>query len=129
MHEELASQLGEWRNFEECLFHEIRWTNWLYSADLVFNYVWDRSGRIRSDVLEEPVLVALHVVGIESLRFVGALTEGMKRESERINWGLSEVAWVKATEQDTMVAISVDWGGQRRLEIVCVSAGLSEVQS
>lgn len=124
---EVAVRLREWRNFEECLLHEVRWTNGLYAADVVFNYVWDSSGRVRENVLEELVLVTLRVVGVERLLFVGSLTDGMKREPQSIDWGLSEVAGVRANqEKDDLLVISVDWEGERRLEIVCVAAELLE---
>ena len=122
---ELSSRLVEWRHFEECLIHDFRWTNWTYSVEVTFDYVWDPAGRVRRDVDSEPLLVALRLKGVESLRFVGALTDGMKREPERINWGLSEVAGVSATERAGFLVIRIDWEGERHFEICCLTAELA----
>jgi len=125
--ERLSEQLSRWRNLEECLLHEFRWSPDLYSADIVFNNVRDDNGRVRERVLEEPVRIGFRLVGIDEVRFVGALTEGMKRFPERINWGLAEVATVGVLSRGDLLGLSVRWESDRLLEVICVSIDLLDL--
>lgn len=122
----LSEGLRRWKNLEECLIHEFCWADGLYSADLAFNVVWGPDGRIRRRVLEEPRLVTFRLTGIERLGFEGALTEGMKRSPERINWGLAEVAGVGVAEVAGLLVLRVSWESERHLEAACVSIDLIE---
>ena len=112
----LRERLGEWRNFEECLFHDVRPILFGYGLDLVMNYVWD-GGAIREDVLDVPRLVTLRMLGVDYLCFIGGLTESMKGDQGGINWGLSEVAQVVPISAPPGLGIAVEWEGSRRLEV------------
>jgi hypothetical protein len=101
--------------------HEVRVWNFLYNVDLVFNYVWSSGNDVRPDVLTSPFFVTLRLVGVEDLRYVGALTEGMRQHPERINWGLSEVANVEVVDRGELVGLSVIWESDRALEVTFVS--------
>src|SRR5262245_28572058 len=103
----LQAALERWRSFEECLLHDVRFVNFGFGVDVVFNYVWGEGGRVRNDVLENPHLVAFHLLGVESLRFQGGLTSGMRENFESINWGLAEISMVKSFEVSTGLGLSV----------------------
>lgn len=124
--EELTAALHRWRNFEECLLHEVRSNHWFYSVDLVFNYVWDSDGAIRKDFTRHPLLVTLRLSGLEEFHLIGALTSGMKQSPERIDWGLSEVALVTADRQDEFLRLCVAWESERLLKAKCLSFQIFE---
>lgn len=117
----IRALIRRWRGFESCLLHEVRVWNFLYNVDLVFNYVWSSGNDVRPDVLTSPFFVTLRLVGVEDLRYVGALTEGMRQHPERINWGLSEVANVEVVDRGELVGLSVIWESDRALEVTFVS--------
>jgi hypothetical protein len=56
-------------------------------------------------------------MGVDGINFVGDLTEAMKAEPERIDWGLSEVSRVTHRDGSSPLGISVEWEGDRRLDI------------
>lgn len=122
----IADSLRRWRNLEECLLHEIRVSPDLYRIELKFNHIWKGEDRVRERVLEEPVFVTLRLVGIEELQFIGALTEGMKGSPELLDWGLTEVAGVRVRDRNGLIALTVDWESERRLEVRCVTIELVE---
>lgn len=119
--ESVSEWLHRWRNLEECLVHEVQISPDLYQVVITFNYVWDASGAVRERVLEEPVLLTLRLIGLEQIRFVGALTEGMKQHPDRINWGLTEVAGVRVHQHDGLVELTVEWESDRRLDVQCMT--------
>jgi hypothetical protein len=70
---------------EECLLHDVRSVRFGYGLDLLFNLV-RLNGRVRQNAIEAPVLLTLRLLGVESISFVGDLTDAMKASPERINW-------------------------------------------
>lgn len=127
--ETTSEWLRRWRNLEECLLHEIRISPDLYEVVLKFNYVWGTDGLVRDRVLEEPVLLTLRLIGVEELGFVGALTDGMKQHPERIDWGLTEVAAVRARPRDGQTELSVEWESERRLVVRCLTIKFDDTRS
>lgn len=114
---ELRDELAQWRSFEECILHDVRFVNFGYGVALTFNYVWGSDGAVRTDVLENPKLVTLELLGVESLEFVGALTSGMKASPNKVGWGLAEVARVIAADRPEGLRLVAEWESERRLAI------------
>ncbi|WP_328992589.1 hypothetical protein OG394_39970 [Kribbella sp. NBC_01245] len=110
----LIDALERWKNFEECLIHDIRPVRYGYGVDIAINSVW-RDGKVRPDVLQKPDLVTLSLLGVESLRFTGGLTDDMKRDPAAINWGLTEISHIVDSSSDGSAAITVHWPGDRSL--------------
>lgn len=127
--ESLSEWLRRWRNLEECLLHEIQISPDLYQVVLKFNNVWGDDGAVRESVLEEPDLLTLRLTGVEEFRFVGALTEGMKQHPERIDWGLTEVAAVRAHSRHGEIELFVEWESERRLKVRCLAFELVDSNS
>ena len=116
MSRSLSERLEEWRNFEECLVHDVRPIIFGFGLDLIMNYVWDGGG-VRENALDFPQLVTLRMLGVDHVSFVGGLTESMKANPEMINWGLAEVAQIVPTSASSGLGIAVEWEGTRRLEV------------
>ncbi|MEU6020805.1 hypothetical protein [Micromonospora sp. NPDC047134] len=116
MSRSLRERLEKWGNFEECLVHDVRPIIFGFGLDLVMNYVWDDGG-IREDALDVPHLVTLRMLGVDYLCFAGGLTESMKGDPGRINWGLTEVAHIVPVSAPSGLGIAVEWEGSRRLEV------------
>ena len=110
----------------ESLLGDVRWRRYGYSVELIFNYVWDRGGRIRPDVEGTPWLVTISCEGVERLTVKGGLSDAMKREPNQIGWGLSEVAVVRAEPCSVLdgigVAVTASWESDRELRVEAVSA-------
>lgn len=123
---EIAAALARWRNLEECLLHEVRGVRGFYSAELDFNYVWDSNGSVRQRILDEPVIVRVRLIGIEDFHLVGALTDGMRRSPDAIDWGLSEVAGVQVSAHGPLLRLRVDWESKRSLTVTCTSIQIEE---
>jgi hypothetical protein len=113
----LRERLEEWNNFEECLVHDVRPVIFGFGLDLVMNYVWD-DGQVREGALDAPHLVTLRMLGVDSLRFVGGLTESMKADPGGIGWGLTEIAQITPISAPLGLGIAVEWEGPRRLEVM-----------
>lgn len=120
--DDLTAELGLWRFLEECLLHDMHFIKFGFGVELIFNYVWDEDGSsVRRDVLESPIFLALRLFGVESLLFKGSLTHGMKTRPDLIDWGLSEVACVRPFEDAGQLSLSVQWEGDRRIDIEFMS--------
>lgn len=107
-------QLARLRNLQECLICDLHWYEGLYTADVLFDYSWNKLDQIRAES-DPPFLIRLRLIGVERLQFVGLLTEGMKHHPERIDWGLSEVAGVELSRDKGSLSIRISWEGGRQL--------------
>jgi hypothetical protein len=109
--------LRGWNYFQECLLHDVRPVRFGFGINLVFNYAWTKEGNIREDVIERPQLATLSLLGVQYLRFSGGLTQGMLENPELINWGLSEISLVRQVECPDLLAIEVQWEGDREMRV------------
>lgn len=128
--ENIKSLLESHRNLQECVLLDIRWLHFGTTIELIFDYVWDESGKIRADLNQkEPVIVRLKLV--QELHLNNALNESMILEPYQINWGINEVAAVRLEENQNMLKpynklpkpfhhIAVLWerGNVRRIDVV-----------
>jgi hypothetical protein len=103
--------------FEEWLLHDVRAVLFGYGIDLTLNSVRDERGRMRTDVLERPILVTLRLKGVETLNFVGGLTAAMRANPEHLDWGLTEISRIEARESAQGLSLSVSWENNRRLDV------------
>lgn len=117
MSRSLADQLNDWLNFEDCLVHDVRPIMFGYGLDLTINVVRE-NGRVRSDVFEAPRLVTVRMLGVDRISFDGGLTEAMKQEPEKIDWGLTEIAQIVPLAVPSGYGLSVEWESARRLDVV-----------
>jgi hypothetical protein len=60
---QLDEALGDWRHFRECLFVDVRPVEFDYGVELTFNYTRDNAGAVRPDILENPVLITVRLLG------------------------------------------------------------------
>jgi hypothetical protein len=114
----LNDKLKRWDFFSECILWNFHSTHFGYGLDLAINYVWDGHGRIREDVLRNPLLYVFQLLGVDSIRLIGDLTPGMKADPGMINWGFAEVARVEAFESLDGCGLTIKWEGARRLDLV-----------
>lgn len=95
----LAEVLGAYRGFAECILLEVRLGRYQTVLELLFDYVWDERGAIRTDVGRrlDPVRVRFGLV--TAAQFDNGLTPGQLAHPELMNWGANEVAGVQVTEE------------------------------
>jgi hypothetical protein len=96
----LDAFLSEWNSFEECLLHDLRPVHFGYGLQV-----------------DIPVLVSLHLMGVQRLEFTGALSPAMLADPEQINWGLTEIANVRRFDVPGLVGLAIEWEGQRQLKV------------
>jgi len=113
----LNSKLKRWNFFGECILWDFHSTRFGCGLDLAINYIWDKGGGVREDVLQNPLLYVFKFSGVESLRLVGNLTSGMKAAPGMIDWGFAEVSRVEAFDSSAGCGISFRWEGARRLDL------------
>ena len=124
----IVEELKAYRNFAECILLEINWKNYMTTVELVFNYVWDKLGKIRHDVdCIQRVTLSCNLV--QEIHFKGGLNPSMCSEPTQINWGINEVALVRLQEQEDFLHpyhalpvpfhhLSVTWEFDRRIDII-----------
>jgi hypothetical protein len=117
----LDGELLRWLRLEESLLVEMAQTHHGYSFRLVFK-LWDVPGFLRSDLPKGAHHLTVEMQGVQRLRLEGGLSQVMLEHPEGIDWGLSEVALVRAEPSSYGLQLQVLWEGERQIVIDAASA-------
>ena len=109
---------------EESLLVEVALTHHGYSVRLVFDLTRTSEGALRPDLNERGQRCTVEMHGVQRLQLEGGLSQSMLDQPEAINWGLSEVALVRAEASAVGLQLQVLWEGKRN---VVIDAGSAEV--
>jgi hypothetical protein len=93
MEEVFKNMLKSYKYFQECILLDLDWKHHGLVLDLVFDYVWDKSGTIRRDEKIERVIIRLSLV--QEVQFMTGLDYTALDNIENLNWGMDEIAIVK----------------------------------
>lgn len=121
----LEVELGRWHHLDECLLLGLSLTHFGYSVRLDFNHIWASERRIRPDLSEREERVHIELHAVQRLHLEGGLSHQMISHPEQINWGLSEVATVRAESCDVGLRLLLLWENQRRIIIDAMWAELT----
>lgn len=130
---DFVAALASQHDLRECVLLRACFDHYLYSLDLEFDQIWSPIGDVRGDIHQtlQPVLIRLE--GIHRFALDGGLSDRMVECPNEMDWGLNEVALVRASERgplnsrvtgSTTVALEVQWEGARRIEVECARASL-----
>lgn len=126
---EIQDALGQVQDLAECLLVDVRWTQFGFGVDLVFNYVWESDGALRPEVETDPHLVTISTVGVARLCLDGHINPAMFETPGEVGWGLSEVAGVRVEPHDVFggagVLVGVFWESGRSLSVEALEASIS----
>ena len=122
--------LDKYQTLGECVILNINWLHYGTTIELVFDYVWDDDGKIRTD-LEQEDRITLRFRLVQEFHLKNALNSSMVLEPQEMNWGINEIARIKLVENENMlrpyaslpkefhhIAILWERGDQRRIDIV-----------
>ena len=118
----LDAELERWRRAEEALLVEMSLVHHGYVLRLVFDLVRTDDGVLRTDLDEHEARLTIEMVGVQRLHMEGDLTASMLDHPELIDWGLSEVAALRAGPSGTGLQLQVRWEGDRRIVVDARSA-------
>jgi hypothetical protein len=123
--QDVAEELRRLGHLSEWLLHDVRWIQFGFAIEILFNNVFDESGVVREDALGRPHLTAIRLSGVQTFSVSNNLSTAMLDEPDQIDWGLSEVARVQAEEfqlPDRLgVRLEILWDGPRRVEAVAAA--------
>jgi hypothetical protein len=114
---ELEHELGRWHRLEEWLLVGLALTHHGYSVRLDFDHIWASDGVVRPDLAQTERRVTIEMHAVQRLHVEGGLSRAMLDHPGRIDWGLSEVAQVRAQPCDDGVQLRVLWEGERQIVI------------
>ena len=121
---EVETWLAKHQGFSECIIERLVLSDYGTTFEVVINYIWDGTGRLRSD-LDESRRITLRFLLVQELRINNALTRQMLAAPENINWGLNEVALVMLVEKPdqirsdpSFIHVAFLWEGARRIDVV-----------
>ncbi|WP_148613299.1 hypothetical protein [Nocardioides rubriscoriae] len=122
----LDNELSRWLHCQESLLVEMALTHHGYAVRLAFNLTWASEGVLRPDLdtREQRLIIEMH--GVQRLHMEGALSPAMLDHPEAINWGLSEVAQLRAETCLAGIQLQVLWENERSIVIDAQSASVTE---
>jgi hypothetical protein len=128
-----VEKLRQMGNLSEWLLHDMEWRRFGSDFDFHFNNVFDESGNVRGDALEDPHLLVVCLAGVQSLIIENHLSQGILDAPERLDWGFSEIAGVRLEDlgegEAGRIKFSVLWETRRRIEVVAASVAIAETQA
>lgn len=124
----ISRVLEEYNNLSECILLECNLKNYGMTVELVFNYIWEDNGTVRSNLKSQEILVlTFHIV--QELHIRNVLSDIVCINQEEINWGINEIALVKIENDQNFLCpyqslsipfnhIVIFWEDERRIDIV-----------
>jgi hypothetical protein len=122
----LDDELRRWLHCEESLLVETALTHHGYGVRLAFNLTWASEGVLRPDLDSREQRLTIEMHGVQRLHMEGGLTQAMLDHPENINWGLSEVASLRAAPCPDGLQLQVLWEDDRSIIIDAQSASVTE---
>jgi hypothetical protein len=99
----IKAYLSEHRDFGDCILDDVVWLQYGTIIQLVFDYIWEPDGSIRTEY-SKPCIKRLTLQNVQEWRVLNGLGEYMVLHPEELDWGLSEVAIVRLVDNSAMVA-------------------------
>lgn len=113
----LELELSRWHHLDECLLLEMTLTQFGYGVRLTFDHIWASDGHVRQDLGQREERLVIELSAVERLLLEGDLTKAMIDHPEAINWGLSEVAGVRAQPCEAGLRLLLSWESDRKIVI------------
>lgn len=113
----LDAELERWVRGEESLLTEMALTHHGFAVRLALNLTWAAEGVLRPDLDQREQLLIIEMEGVQRLHMDGGLTRSMLDNPEGINWGLAEVALLRAHQCPAGLQLNVLWENERRIVI------------
>lgn len=118
----LDDQLRGWLRGQESLLVEMALTRHGYALRLGFKLAWLSEGVLRPDLETREQRLTIEMEGVQRLVMEGDLTPSMVHHPEAIDWGLSEVAVLRAQPCAAGIQLRVLWEGERHIVVDAHSA-------
>ncbi|QYJ03167.1 hypothetical protein KUV85_12580 [Nocardioides panacisoli] len=118
----LDHELRGWLRGQESLLVEMTLTRHGYGLRLGFDLARLSDGVLRPDLDTREQRLTIEMEGVQRLLMEGGLTTSMVRHPEAIDWGLSEVAVLRAQPCTAGIQFQVLWEGERRIVVDAHSA-------
>lgn len=125
--DEAEEALSRYRYFEECLLEEVRWREAGRVAELKFGYIWEEDPGGHG-VLNQPRPVIVRLVDALSLSIDSPLTSFMLENSDRLDWGVTEIAQLRMARPSELLPrvrgmehalqVVAEWELQGRIDIL-----------
>ena len=125
----MENLLTKYNHFEDCILLDVRWKQWGYSLELVFNYIWNEKGVIRGnlDIAEERVVVRFSAVQEFLVR--NQWNDSLLTEPDLMNWGSGEVSLIRLENSESLLEkygsrpvpfyhAAILWESERRMDVV-----------
>lgn len=122
----LDTELERWLRCEESLLIEMALTHCGYAVRLAFNLTWAAEGVLRPDLDKREQRLTIEMHGVQRLHMEGALGQAMLDHADDVNWGLSEVALLRAEPCPGGIQLQVLWEDSRSIVIDAQSASVTE---
>lgn len=114
---ELYTELERWHHLGECLLLELSLIRFGFGVRLVFDNIWAAEGRVRDDLGEREERLVIELMGVQRLVLEGNLSQEMIDDPDEINWGLSEVAQVRAVPCAAGLRLRLSWEDDRSIVV------------
>jgi hypothetical protein len=112
---DLDSTLARWTSFQECYIVGVDFPNFGYAMRLVFDYIWDDAGRIRSD-LDTPKLVSVEFSPVYLVEYSADIQPLELGEDQSLAPGATEISHIQQSNPRSNASLAVDiewdWGGR-----------------
>lgn len=121
--QEIQDFISKNNNFSECVIESISFKDFATTCQVRLNNIWDsNTGDIRAD-LEMPNLVCLEFRTVWRTTIFNALTDAMRLNPERLNWGFNEIATTEVKQVDNtslpgFKSFKFLWESERYIEVI-----------
>ncbi len=130
------NELSRYKFLQECILTSINFSNQLTDVELSFNYIYDKDGKLRSD-LDRNQIVTIKLGLVQVFKIEGNLNYHQLSNPEMINWGLNEISIIKVLDNSTLLKehislsaklfhLEVLWETNRRIDIIFNSMKIYE---
>ncbi|HCR54605.1 MAG TPA: hypothetical protein DIW27_09325, partial [Cytophagales bacterium] len=96
------NELSRYKFLQECILTSINFSNQLTDVELSFNYIYDKDGKLRSD-LDRNQIVTIKLGLVQVFKIEGNLNYHQLSNPEMINWGLNEISIIKVLDNSTLL--------------------------
>jgi hypothetical protein len=122
--------LAKYQDFQECVLLDVRWKQWGFALELVFDYIWKDKDVLRDNLVAEERVV-LRFSAVQEFHASYKWNDFILNEPEVIDWGSGEISLIRLEESESFLEkyrsrtvpfhhAAVLWEGsdKRRMDIV-----------
>lgn len=122
--------LAAYQNFQECVLLDVRWRQWGFTLELVFDYIWKEKDVVR-DNLHAEERVVLRFSAVQEFHASYGWNDFILSEPGVIDWGSGEISLIRLDDSESFLGgygsravpfrhAAVLWEGSdgRRMDIV-----------